>query len=213
MKLVFPRLYVIMDASLLPTPELTLAEMLVESGVELLQYRNKQVSTGRLFQICKELASRLGPRGARFLVNDRPDVAALAGAGGVHVGQEDLGVEEARGICGEACWVGISTHMLEQVRRANETSADYIAVGPIFPTATKDRPEPVVGPDFVRQARSLTAKPLVAIGGITLERAEGVFRAGADSVAVARDLLCAPDPASRAREFLRLAGDIWAKEA
>ncbi len=204
----FPRLYAIMDATLLKASELTIAEMLAESGVELIQYRNKQASSRRLFETSRDLVNRLHPLGVRLVVNDRADVAALAGAGGVHVGQEDLGVEEARAICGGRCWVGTSTHTLEQVRAAEKTSADYLAVGPIFPTTTKEKPEAVVGIGFVREARSLTRKPLVAIGGITLERAEAVLRAGADAVAVASDLLGVPDPAARAREYLELAARL-----
>lgn len=141
----------------------------------------------------------------RLIINDRADIAALVGVGGVHVGQQDLSVEDARRICGPDCWVGVSTHTLEQVREAAATSADYIAVGPIFPTSTKVNPDPVVGVDFVRRARELTRKPLVAIGGITAERAEEVYRAGADSLAVANDLLAAEAPARRAAEYLEAA--------
>jgi thiamine-phosphate pyrophosphorylase len=151
----------------------------------------------------------LCPRGVRFIVNDRPDVALLAGAGGVHVGQEDLGVEEARSIGNGArlkdWWVGVSTHTLEQVAAADRTSADYIAFGPIFPTTTKQNPDAVVGTELLRRARQLTLKPLVAIGGITLQRAADVYREGADSLAVVRDLICAPDPGTRAKEFLEVA--------
>lgn len=150
----------------------------------------------------------LSPRGVRVIVNDRPDIAVIVGAGGVHVGQEDLPVEEARKICRPPLWVGVSTHNTEQLREAVRTSADYIAVGPIFPTATKENPDPVVGTKFLREARRMTSKPLVAIGGITLARAEDVFRAGADSVAVIGDLLSAPDPAARAREYLALAARV-----
>src|SRR5690349_21136742 len=125
MKLVFPRVYAIMDASLLTTSEPAFAEMMAESGVELIQYRNKKSPARRLFEISRNLAQFLNLRGVRFIVNDRADVAALVGAGGVHVGQEDLGVEEARAICRPSQWVGISTHTLEQVQRANKTSADY----------------------------------------------------------------------------------------
>src|SRR5574337_115355 len=114
MKLAFPRLYAIMDAALLRGSELAFAEMLADSGVELIQYRNKRISSRSLFQVSRNLASFLNPRGVRYIVNDRPDVAALAEAGGVHVGQEDLGVEEARAICGALRWVGVSTHTLQQ---------------------------------------------------------------------------------------------------
>ena len=147
----------------------------------------------------------LVPRGVRFIVNDRPDIALLTGASGVHVGQDDLGVEEARAICGQRSWVGVSTHTLEQVEAADRTSADYIAVGPVFPTTTKQNPDAVVGTELLRRARQITKKPLVAIGGITLERAEEVYLAGADSLAVIRDLICATSPGERAREYLRVA--------
>ncbi len=126
----------------------------------------------------------------------------LAAAGGVHVGQDDLGVEQARGIVGPDRWVGVSTHTLEQVEAADRTSADYVAFGPVFPTATKEHPDPVVGLRLLSEARARTRKPLVAIGGITLERAAETYRAGADSLAVARDLLAAADPGARARAFL-----------
>ena len=197
-----------MDAILLRTSELAFAEMLAESGVELIQYRNKQAPSRSLFQISQDLAGFLNARGVTFIINDRPDVAAIAAAGGVHVGQEDLDVEDARAICGPARWVGVSTHTLEQVQQADKTSADYIAVGPIFPTGTKQNPDEVVGVEFIRRARRLTQKPIVAIGGITLERALEVFRAGADGVAVARDLLTAEDPQSRARQFLAVAAQV-----
>jgi thiamine-phosphate pyrophosphorylase len=136
------------------------------------------------------------------VVNDRPDIAALAGAAGVHVGQEDLEPEQARAVVGKEIWVGVSTHNLEQFRRAAATSADYIAVGPIFATTSKHNPDPVVGLEFIRQVRTLTDKPIVAIGGITLERAASVIAAGADSVAVIRDVVCAAKPGDRARHFL-----------
>jgi thiamine-phosphate pyrophosphorylase len=209
MNLVFPRLYAIIDPSLLTISELDLAEALAGSGVELIQYRNKTASSRQFFEISRQLSSFLKPHGVRLIVNDRADIALLAGAGGVHVGQEDLGVEDARAFCGgfdgKDRWVGVSTHTLEQLAAADRTSADYIAFGPIFQTATKKNPDPVVGTELLRKARQLTAKPLVAIGGITLERVAEVYRAGADSVAVIRDLICAPDPGARAREFLAVA--------
>jgi thiamine-phosphate pyrophosphorylase len=205
MNLVFPRLYAIIDPTFLTISELALAEALAASGVELIQYRNKTASSRQFFEISRQISSALGPRGVRLIVNDRPDIAQLAGAGGVHVGQDDLSVEDARAICGPHRWVGVSTHTLEQVAAADATSADYIAFGPVFPTATKKNPDPVVGTELLRKARQLTKKPLVAIGGITLERAPEVYRAGGDSLAVIRDLICVPNPGARAREYLELA--------
>jgi thiamine-phosphate pyrophosphorylase len=205
MNLVFPRLYAIIDPTLLNVSELALAEALAASGVELIQYRNKTGPTRQFFDVSLQLSRTLAARGVRFIVNDRPDIALLTSAGGVHVGQEDLGVEEARAICGQDRWVGVSTHTLEQVAAADHTTADYIAFGPVFPTVTKQNPDAVVGTELLRRARKMTAKPLVAIGGITLERAAEVYRAGADSLAVIRDLICAKDPGARAREFLAVA--------
>jgi thiamine-phosphate pyrophosphorylase len=201
----FPALYAILDPSLAPSPIASMAESLAEGGVTLMQLRDKRSSARQIYAQVQSLAAILTPRGVRLIVNDRPDIATMTGAGGVHVGQDDLPVEQARTICGPSKWVGVSTHNLEQLREAERTSADYIAVGPIFPTGTKENPDPVVGVEFIRTARKLTRKPLVAIGGITAESAAEVFRAGADSVAIIRDLIAAPDPGARAREYLAIA--------
>jgi len=204
MPLVLPKLYVILDAALLANSEIELARRLAEAGVRLIQYRNKKAAARELFERSREISELLRPYGVRFIVNDRPDVAYLANADGVHVGQEDLDVGQARGIIGREKWVGISTHNLKQFQSAIATSADYIAVGPIFSTSTKANPDPVVGSALLRQVRPLTDKAIVAIGGITLERAAGVIEAGADSLAVSSDILHAADPVRRARQFLDL---------
>jgi thiamine-phosphate pyrophosphorylase len=204
MRLVLPRLYVILDAALLTVPETECAQRLADAGVRLLQYRNKSASSRALFESSRELGPQLSRQGVSFVVNDRPDVASLADAAGVHVGQQDLSVEAARQVIGTEKWVGVSTHNLEQFERAAATSADYIAVGPVFCTSTKTNPDPVVGIDFIRRVSALTDKPIVAIGGITLDRAAEVIRAGADSVAVASDILRAPDPGRRARQYINL---------
>jgi len=204
MRLVLPRLYVILDAALLTVPETECAQKLFAAGVRLLQYRDKAASSRELFEASRRLSALLIPQGVTFFVNDRADVASLAGASGVHVGQGDLGVEQARSVVGMQKWVGVSTHNLEQFRAAVVTSADYIAVGPVFSTSTKANPDPVVGTEFIRRVRALTDKPIVAIGGITLERAADVIKAGADSVAVISDILLAPDPGQRARQYIDL---------
>ena len=186
-------------------------EVLAEHGVGLIQLRDKHASPRAVFEASKDLVARLSPKGVRVIVNDRSDIAAMAGAGGVHVGQDDLPVEAARACCGGDLWVGVSTHNLEQFQQAMSTSADYIAVGPIFPTATKANPDPVVGLDLIRAARRLTRKPLVAIGGITIQSAESVYRAGADSIAVVSDLLSAPKPDLRAAEYIGIARRVLAE--
>jgi thiamine-phosphate pyrophosphorylase len=204
MRLVLPRLYVILDAALLTIPETECARQLVDAGVRLVQYRNKTAPSRDLLESSKGLSADLMARGATFIVNDRADVAALAGASGVHVGQEDLGVEEARAVVGRSKLVGVSTHNRTQFEQAAASSADYIAVGPIFSTSTKSNPDPVIGTEFIRQVRPLTDKPIVAIGGITLERAAEVVRAGADSVAVISDILRARDQGERARRYVEV---------
>jgi thiamine-phosphate pyrophosphorylase len=207
MRLVLPRLYVILDAALLTIPETEFAQIMSDVGVRLLQYRNKSASSRVLLEKSTELASLLEGKGITFFVNDRPDVALLSKAGGVHVGQDDLSVAGARAVLGPNKLVGVSTHNLEQFAAAAATSADYIAVGPIFATHSKANPDPVVGTEFVKRVRALTDKPIVAIGGIKLENAAEVIEAGADSVAVISDILQAPDPGRRARRYLNLLSD------
>ena len=204
MRLVLPRLYVILDAALLKIPIKECAKSLVDAGVRLIQYRNKRASGRELFETSRELATFLNPLGVQFIVNDRADVVALVGAGGVHVGQEDLGVERARLVMGGGKWVGVSTHNAGQFRGALETSADYIAVGPVFATGSKENADPVVGMGFVRETRGVTDRPIVGIGGITLERAAAVIEAGADSVAIISDILGAENMGKRAREYVDL---------
>ncbi len=204
MRLVLPRLYMILDAALLTVPETECAQELAAAGVRLLQYRKKSAPTRELFECSKRLSALLVPQGVTFIVNDRADVAAAAEASGVHIGQEDLRAEAARSVIGTGKLLGLSTHNLEQFMEAAATSADYIAVGPIFPTSTKANPDPVVGIEFLRRVRPQTDKPIVAIGGITLERAAEVIQAGADSVAVISDILLARDPGQRARQYIEL---------
>ena len=202
----FPPLYAILDATpTQPTDSLvSLAQKLATAGVQLIQLRAKHVPARQFQEIATALLAA-APKNARIIINDRPDIASIAHAAGVHVGQEDLPVEAARQICPTPRWVGISTHNLEQLEAADRTSADYIAVGPIYPTTTKLNPDPVVGLDLIRAARRVTRKPIVAIGGITIVSAAEVFQAGADSVAIISDLINAPDPSQRAREYLSLA--------
>jgi thiamine-phosphate pyrophosphorylase len=201
MRLVLPRLYVILDAGLLTTTNLAFAEEMANAGVRLLQYRNKQATSAALLRNSRELAAVCAARGMTFLVNDRADVALLACADGVHVGQDDLPIEHARKVVGPQKWTGVSTHNVEQFRRAAESSADYIAFGPIFSTTSKDNPDAVVGTEMLRQVRSITSKPIVAIGGITLERAREVIEAGADSAAVISGIMKAKKPGAQARQY------------
>jgi thiamine-phosphate pyrophosphorylase len=204
MRLVLPRLYVILDAGLLTTSHLAFTEEMARAGVRLLQYRDKAASSATLLHNSQQVAEVCAAKGIIFVVNDRADVASLALADGVHVGQDDLPVEHARKVVGSGKYVGISTHNMEQFQRAAGSSADYIAVGPIFSTTSKENPDAVVGFELLRQVRALTKKPIVAIGGITLERAAQVIEAGADCVAVLSDIMRAEDPSTRARQYLEM---------
>jgi thiamine-phosphate pyrophosphorylase len=197
------RLYPIVDASCFPdtTNVLDFAEELVGGGATLLQYRNKTGSARATLEQARALKRVVGTR-AKLIMNDRADLCMAAGFDGVHVGQDDLSPEAVRQIIGPDLWLGLSTHNLEQLVIAQATSADYVAIGPVFPTLSKDKPDPVVGLEGVRKARQLTRKPLVAIGGITRVNCRQVLDAGADSVAVIADLL--QERRKSAEEFFRV---------
>jgi thiamine-phosphate pyrophosphorylase len=200
--IVVPHLYALLDASCFSTTQelLASAEELVGGGCTLLQYRNKSDSARQMLEKARELKRRVGGS-AKLIMNDRADLALVAEFDGVHVGQDDLSPESVRTIIG-GLWLGVSTHNPKQVAEADKTPADYLAIGPVFATSSKDKPDPVVGLEGVRQARQLTRKPLVAIGGITRANAASVIKAGADSVAVISDLL--RDPRKSAEEFFRI---------
>jgi thiamine-phosphate pyrophosphorylase len=226
-----PRLYGIADmACLRRTQELlAFAAELISAGCLLLQYRNKSGNARMMLEQARELrglfpkdqnpqwwqnrpdpsiplGERVGRPGGdnsvRLIMNDRPDLCLAAEFDGVHVGQKDLSPEAVRAIIGPEGWLGVSTHNPEQLREADLTPADYLAIGPVFATSSKEKPDPVVGLDGVRRARALTRKPLVAIGGITRANAASVIEAGADSVAVISDLLL--EPGKSAEEFFRI---------
>jgi thiamine-phosphate pyrophosphorylase len=199
-----PRLYAILDASYFSDSQIlfSTAEELLAGGVTLLQYRNKSGNAREMLEQARELQRRLD--GAKLIMNDRADLCLAAGLDGVHVGQEDLSPKGVRKVIGTILWLGVSTHNPEQIEVADKTSADYVAIGPVFSTASKANPDPVVGLEGVRQARALTRKPLVAIGGINRANCRSVIEAGADSVAVISDLM--REPRKSAEDFLRILG-------
>jgi thiamine-phosphate pyrophosphorylase len=200
-----PRLYPILDPACFPDAAamFAAAEELAAAGCTPLQYRNKSGNALRMLHQARELRARLVPN-VKLIMNDRADLCVAAQYDGLHVGQDDLLPESARSIIGPTRWLGVSTHNPEQLAEADKTSADYLAIGPIFATSSKANPDPVVGLEGLRRARELTRKPLVAIGGITRANARSVIEAGADSVAVISDLL--RDPRKSAEEFLKVLG-------
>lgn len=200
-----PRLYAILHAACFPENQalFATAEELLAGGVTLLQYRNKSGNAREMLEQARELRRRLGGA-VRLIMDDRADLCVAAGFDGVHVGHEDLSPEGARKVIGEGLWLGVSTHNPGQVMEADKTSADYIAIGPVFSTRSKANPDPVIGLEGVWAARALTRKPLVAIGGITRANCGSVLEAGADSVAVISDLM--REPRKSAEDFFRILG-------
>lgn len=184
--LILPRLYAIVDAETLAARGVSLRSFLQElrdAGVTLLQYRDKAGTQEQILHNAALIRQVFHGTDATLVMNDSPELARFAGWRAVHVGQGDLAISEARAALPHGI-VGCSTHSARQVIEADAAGADYIAIGPVFPTATKRNPDPVVGLEGVKQARSLTSKPLVAIGGIDPDNAASVIGAGADSVAV-----------------------------
>jgi thiamine-phosphate pyrophosphorylase len=200
-----PRLYAIVDRDALDARGMTAGEFaqeLRDAGVRLVQYRDKSGSPQQILRAAAEISQVFaGVDDAVLVMNDRADLALLAGWG-VHVGHTDMSPADARKLLGAAA-MGVSTHNEAQVLAADAGAADYVAIGPVFATASKSDTEPVVGLERVRRARSLTSKPLVAIGGITRENARSVIEAGADSVAMIGALLAVGEPPAKiAKDFL-----------
>jgi thiamine-phosphate pyrophosphorylase len=189
-----------------------LAEACVAGGARWLQLRVKTISGGEFLELATRLQTIAAAADAVLIVNDRADVARLSGAAGVHVGQDDLPPAAVRTILGPDAVVGFSTHTSAQIDAAVREPVTYIAIGPVFGTATKDTGYTAVGLERVQYAAAalaraavLTGGPprgLVAIGGITIDRAADVIRAGAGSVAVISDLLTTGNPRARVREYL-----------
>jgi len=199
------RLYCILDSSNFPDTEALclFASEVVAGGVTLLQYRNKTDDARQMLAQARELKRILGSS-VTLIMNDRADLCLAAGFDGVHVGQDDLSPAGVRAVIGNRRWIGVSTHNPEQLAEADKTTANYLAIGPVFSTLSKANPDPVIGLDGVRRVRALTRKPLVAIGGITRGNCRSVIEAGADAVAVISDLI--REPRKSAEEFFRILG-------
>ena len=201
-------MYPILDADALAragVPLAMAAYALRDAGVRWLQYRDKRASDAEVVERMRELRAIFPAGDAMLLLNDRVRLCEAVAADGVHIGQEDLAAKRARRILGPERLLGVSTHNVKQLRAALKTgAADYLAIGPVFATGSKDNPDPVVGLEGVKAARALTRLPLVAIGGITSENGREVIEAGADSVAVISGLLPGDGKrmAERVRDFL-----------
>jgi thiamine-phosphate pyrophosphorylase len=199
-----PFLYPIIDTGVCDARGLdpaTVADACLAGGARILQLRDKTGSSAAFLSLADRLVQRATAFEARVVVNDRADIARLSGAWGVHVGQDDLDAADVRRIVGAAAVVGISTHDEPQIDAALEPDATYVAVGPIFGTQTKDTGYSARGLDLIRYA-SNRGKPIVAIGGIALDRVESLLEAGATGIAVISDLLTTGNPEARTREFI-----------
>jgi thiamine-phosphate pyrophosphorylase len=195
-------LYVILDRVAAGGRDLTsLLEAVLAGGGRLVQLRDKQAPLAVLYPAAKELYERCQRAGALFIVNDRADLALALGAGGLHVGQDDLPVSAARRLLAPGMLLGISTHDEDQARRAQAEGADYVAVGSIFPTGSKAEFQ-LVGCELIRRLRPEIAAPLIGIGGITVDNVDEVVAAGAEGVAVISAICAAPDPEDATRRFL-----------
>lgn len=199
-----PTLYVVLDRTAARGRDLDdLLAAVIDGGCRMVQLREKEWPSGRLLPVARRLRERCGRAGVTFVVNDRVDLAVAAEADAVHLGQDDLPARVARPLLRAGMLLGVSTHDAEQARAAREDGADYVAVGSMFPTATKPEFQ-LVGPALIRKLRGEIRVPLVGIGGITHDNVADVVRAGADGIAVISAVCAAPDPAAATRRFLEL---------
>jgi thiamine-phosphate pyrophosphorylase len=204
-----PRVYPILDTAALDRVGIGIveaAEAFLEGGAQILQFRHKAFWSRDIFAEAEKVAGLCGEAHALFIVNDRADYAALLGAG-LHLGQDDLAPTDARRVVAPGTPIGFSAHNPDQMRAAASEPIDYVAFGPIFQTASKDRPNPTVGIETLRTVRALTGRPLVAIGGITRDNAALCWKAGADAVAIIADLL----PLSCTKQTLRDRMTEWGR--
>ena len=207
MNLHLPRIYPITDARISGISHAEQVERLIAGGAKLIQLREKNASPKDFYEAAAEAIEIAKMHGVRIIINDRVDIALALKADGVHLGQDDMPPESARSILGANAIIGFSTHSIEQARAAMDLPVDYIALGPIFPTKTKENPDDIVGLNNLREVRdSIGDLPLVAIGGITGKELSAVFDAGADSAAMIGSIVSDPSNIeNRMRELIQLA--------
>ena len=196
-------LYVILDPSVCPVrPLVEVLTTAAEAGASLFQYRNKTASMKDAYVEALVLRQAAAKAGVLFIINDRCDLALAVDADGVHLGQDDFPLDLAKKVMGPDKLIGISTHNPDQVRDATAGKPDYLGFGPIFKPGSKQDHDPVVGLEGLRAMRSLTSLPIFAIGGIQIDQAGEVMRAGANGVAIVSAILKAPDISLAVKAFL-----------
>ncbi|HOJ95253.1 MAG TPA: thiamine phosphate synthase [Methanospirillum sp.] len=198
-------LYIITDEILAPGySHIQIARESLSGGAKIIQLREKRRNGRELYAIAMEIRSLCSRYNARFIVNDRLDIALASQADGVHLGQDDLPLSAARRLASRPFIIGVSVGTVEEAVRAEREGADYLGVGPVYPTGTKPDAGPPVGPELIRIIRAAVTIPIVAIGGITLSNAGDVLAAGADGIAVISAVICSPDIAAASRKFADL---------
>jgi thiamine-phosphate pyrophosphorylase len=205
MRFTLPPLYPIIDLSTCSLPLQKLLEIFSDAGVNLIQLREKKSTSRQFYEDALRLMAVASKYQMTVIVNDRVDIARLTGAQGVHLGQQDLPIEEGRRLLGEDMIIGVSSHNIAQAQEAEQSSADYVAIGPLAATTSKEKPDPVVPLKDLRAICLEARKPLVGIGGITPDNARSFFEMGIHSVAVIGGLFSADDLGKRVREFLKCA--------
>jgi len=198
-----PKIYPITDTRLAKISHVAQVQRLIEGGATIIQLRDKHASPKEFYEAAQKALKIARKRNVKIIINDRVDIALSLKADGVHLGQDDLPPEGARKILGDAAIIGFSTHNLEQAARAVKLPINYLAIGPVFTTRTKENPEMTVGLETVKRVREIIGDfPLVAIGGIRAENFREVLAAGADSLAIIGDLISDPDEISRKLKML-----------
>ncbi|MBI5682538.1 MAG: thiamine phosphate synthase [Deltaproteobacteria bacterium] len=200
-----PKFYPIIDTSQVLLSRIDdITRTIIQAGARLIQLRGKDISTRKFVDTANIIRPIAKKNNAAFIINDRVDIAVLVGADGVHLGQGDLPIEEARRLLGDEKIIGISTHNEDEAKDAQTRGADYISFGPIFTTKTKKDAQEPKGILELKKIRTKVNSPIAAIGGITLENAQDVYRAGADSAAVISDILKSDDIKDRVKRFISL---------
>lgn len=195
MKLTLPKIYPLTDTRLSGISHAEQVAALINGGARLIQVREKNASSDNFYRAVVDSLAAARATDTRIIVNDRVDIAMAAGAHGVHLGQTDLPPVEARKLLGGGAMIGLSTHTIEQVKEALRSPVDYIALGPVWPTRTKENPDPIVGLDLLREAKRIADTiPVVGIGGINESNLAATLATGADSVAIISDLFSKTAP-------------------
>ena len=203
------RLYVLISSNIAKKSVKETARLVIDGGADAVQLREKTISDSKFISLAREVRDITTKRGSLLIINDRVHVVRKVNADGIHLGQQDMSALEARNIIGDEKIIGVSTHSITQARQAQKDGADYIAIGPIYPTSTKDN-EPSVGIEIIHEISEAVSIPIIAIGAITLENLDGVLKAGASRIAVCSAIIGSKDIYSSTRQFKEKLGETKA---